>query len=272
MTADPDAGKAARHSALARLESWLDLPMLVLGLVWLGLVVAELISGLSPLLTRLSTAIWIIFLVDFGVRLILAPDKWQFIRRDWLGVVSLALPALRVVRVLRLARLVRAAPAARGIRLVRVVGSANRGMRALARAMGRRGLAYVVAVTAVVVVAGAGGMYAFERDVAGAEGLESYGAALWWTAMLMTTMGSAYWPQTAEGRVLCLLLAVYAFTVFGYVTAALASYFVGRDAGREESDVAGEASVTALRAEIRLLAAEVRAGREPQRDPRSGAP
>ncbi len=29
-------------------------------------------------------------------------------------------------------------------------------------------------------------------------------------------LGSEYWPQTVEGRVLCLLLAFYAFGVFGY--------------------------------------------------------
>jgi len=39
--------------------------------------------------------------------------------------------------------------------------------------------------------------------------------------MIITTLGSAYWPETAEGRMLCVLLALYSFTVFGYVTAAL---------------------------------------------------
>jgi voltage-gated potassium channel len=47
--------------------------------------------------------------------------------------------------------------------------------------------------------------------------------------MLLTTMGSDYWPRTPEGRVLCLLLALYAFAVFGYMTAAIAAYFVGKD-------------------------------------------
>ena len=47
--------------------------------------------------------------------------------------------------------------------------------------------------------------------------------------MLLTTRGSDYWPRTGEGRLLCLLIAVYAFAVFGYVTAAIAAYFVGRD-------------------------------------------
>ena len=73
-------------------------------------------------------------------------------------------------------------------------------------------------------------------------GIHDYGTALWWTAMLMTTMGSAYWPQTGEGRILCVLLALYAFAVFGYVTATLATFFVSRDMARaaapeRESDV-----------------------------------
>jgi voltage-gated potassium channel len=73
-------------------------------------------------------------------------------------------------------------------------------------------------------------MYAFEND-GSAHGFRDFGDALWWTAMIMTTMGSAYWPETVAGRVLCVLLALYAFAVFGYVTALLASFFVGREAG-----------------------------------------
>ena len=57
-------------------------------------------------------------------------------------------------------------------------------------------------------------MYDFERP-----GLRSYWDAVWWTAMIMTTIGSDYWPKTTEGRLLALLLSVYAFSIFGYITA-----------------------------------------------------
>jgi voltage-gated potassium channel len=60
-------------------------------------------------------------------------------------------------------------------------------------------------------------------------GFASYGDALWWTAMLLTTIGTDYWPHTAEGRILCLMLSVYAFAVWGYITASLASFFLGQD-------------------------------------------
>jgi voltage-gated potassium channel len=253
-TEDP----AERLEVLVQLESWLEVPMQVLGLVWLAILVLELTGGLSPALIALSTAIWVIFILDFVLRLTLAPGKGAYLRRNWLTLLSLLLPALRVLRLARAVRLLRAARAARGLRLVKLVGSVNRGMRALRRGMGRRGFGYVLALTAVVTFAGAAGMLAFERDAPGT-GLGDYATALWWTAMIMTTMGSEYWPLTAEGRVLCILLALYAFGVFGYVTASLASFFIGRDAESPDAEIAGGRAIESLRADIAALAAEMQA-------------
>lgn len=77
--------------------------------------------------------------------------------------------------------------------------------------------------------------------------------------MLMTTMGSQYWPQTPEGRILCFILALYAFAVFGYLTAVLATFFVGRDAEDEEAELAGAKSLDALHTEIKALRGEIQA-------------
>lgn len=247
----PDRGE--RLAALAGLESWLERPMQALGFVWLALLVLELTRGLSPALTTVTSVIWVIFIFDFALRLTLAPDRRLYLRRNWLAVLSLVVPALRVLRFARAARVLRLAPATRGVRLVRVVGSLNRGMRSLGRAMGRRGLGYVVVLTVLVTIGGASGMYALERELPNGAGFPNFTTALWWTAMIMTTMGSEYWPRTGEGRVLCLLLALYAFGVFGYVTASLASFFVGRDAEDDDAEIAGRASIEALRADIAAL-------------------
>lgn len=246
-----------RRATLADLEAWLERPMLVLGLVWLALLVLEFTRGLPWALEVLGTVIWVAFLLDFALRLALAPRRAEYLRRNWLTALSLLLPALRVFRALRVVRAARAARvlagATRGARLVRVVGSINRAMRALGHTFARRGFGYVVALTALVTLAGASGMYAFEPLGADGRGFHSYGEALWWTGMLMTTMGSDYWPRSAEGRALCILLALYAFAVFGYVTATLASYFLGRDAADPGGEVAGAADVAALRAELAAL-------------------
>ena len=225
--------EVTRWATLRDLEEWLETPLRILGFVWLGLLVLELTRGLTPVLAAATTAIWVIFLLDFGLRLLLAPRRWEYLRRNWLTALSLAIPALRVLRPLRAVRVLRAARVTRGMRLVRVVGSMNRGMRALGRMAHRRGLGYVLALTAVVTLLGAAGMYTFERGLGGDAGLDSFATSLWWTAMIMTTMGTGYWPESAEGRALCLLLSLYAFTVFGYVTASLASFFIGQDAAEQ---------------------------------------
>lgn len=76
--------------------------------------------------------------------------------------------------------------------------------------------------------------------------------------MMITTIGSDYFPQTIEGRILCFFLALYGFAVFGYVTAALATFFVGRDAQHKEAELAGAADLKILNKEISLLRDEIK--------------
>ena len=218
-----------RWKLTARMARALDSPMLILSAVWSVLLILEFTRGLSPALQRVSDVIWVAFIAQFGVEFMAAPSKKLYLRKQWITAVSLALPAFRLFRLVRVARVARVARAARGIRLARLLGAMNRGMRTLAIGFRRRGIGYLTLLTLLVVVTGAAGMYRFEQDAVGGPGFPNYGTALWWTAMLLTTMGSDYWPRTAEGRFLCLLLAIYGFAVFGYVTAAIAAYFVGKD-------------------------------------------
>lgn len=230
MNVNPDSTlRRERWKLTARLARSLEGPMLALSGVWTVLLVLEFTRGLSPWLQRLNDAIWAAFITQFAVEFLAAPSKRVYLRKRWITAVSLALPALRLLRLVRVLRVVRLARAARAIRLARLLGAMNRGMRTLAVGFRRRGLGYLVVLTVLVAITGAAGMYRFEQDAAGGPGFPDYGTALWWTAMLLTTMGSDYWPKTAEGRFLCLLLAIYAFAVFGYVTAAIAAYFVGKD-------------------------------------------
>ncbi len=247
-----------RNQILQQLEDWLDIPMLILSFVWLALFIVELIWGLTPLLAALGITIWIIFILDFGLNFLLAPRKLIYLRQNWLIVLSLILPALRTVRIFWLLRALKTVRGVRGLRLLRVLTRTNRGMRVLAASVNRRGFGYVMALTAIAILVGAAGMYAFEHD-APDSGISDYGTALWWTAMIITTMGSDYFPKTPEGRILCLLLAIYAFAVFGYVTATLATFFIGRDAENPEAEVAGASELAQLSAGIADLQAEVAA-------------
>jgi voltage-gated potassium channel len=244
-----------RWVVLQQLEEWLELPMIVFSFVWLLLVLAELIWGQLALLVIFGTVIWIIFIADFLVRLVIAPRKFIFLRNNVITIFALIVPALRMFRAFYLFR---AARAARGLTLVRIVGTANRSMNALKRSLRRRGLGYVLLVTLAVALLGAAGMLNFEpaRQVEG--GFQNYAEALWWTAMLLTTMGSDFWPVTAEGRLLTLLVSLYGFAVFGYITASFATFFIGQEAQDQEGDVPGLGDIAGLREEINALRAEIR--------------
>lgn len=221
--------------------------MIILGLAWVVLLVLELYLGHSPVLVALGLTIWAIFIVDFLFEIIIAPSRAHYLKTNVLTALSLLAPAFRVLRTVRLLRAAKAARLTRGVSLLRIVASANRSMAILKRLLARWGFGYVIALSAVIVLLGAAGMYALER---GAPGFRTFGESLWWSAMILTTMGTQYWPETPEGRLLCFLLALYSFTIFGYVTAYLATFLIGSDERRQE---AGE-----LRDEMRKLGDEVK--------------
>jgi voltage-gated potassium channel len=228
------------------MERWVEPLMIALGLVWLALLVVDLARGLPQWAQTLSTAIWIVFIVEFLVRFLIAPKKLLYLRKNWLTLIALALPALRVLRIARALRLIRAT---RGLRLVRLLTSMSRGLKALGRAMQARGAGYVGAITVIVVFAGAAGMLAFESNA-----FSGYAEALWWTAMLITTVGSEYWPKSPEGRILALLISIYAVGVFGYLAATLASFLIGRGASADNNS---NADIAALRSDIKALKEEL---------------
>lgn len=250
------ASAGLRWKLLRDLDEWLTWPMVVLSLAWLAIVVWELVSGTTALLETVGTAIWILFIAEFLIRLTLAPDKSAFLKGNWLTIIALAVPALRLFRALSVLRATRAL---RSLRLVRVVGTANRSMNALKATLRRRGFGYVAALTLLVTALGAAGMLNFEHASEVEGGFTGYGDALWWTGMLLTTIGSEYWPATTEGRVLAMLLSIYGLAVLGYIAATFASFFIGRDAEEPTGPVAGAAEIKALMREVRDLRSELRA-------------
>jgi voltage-gated potassium channel len=258
--------KKERSELLDNLSKVTEKTMVALAIVWIVLAIMDLVGKLGPNLQMLSNVIWALFGLDFLVKFLIAPHKTRFLRDNWILLVSLILPAFRLLRVLQ------ALNALRALSLVRILTSLNISIGALADAMGRRGAGYVSLVTVMVLFGGAAAMYKVEQPsqliaqgygdvVRQGGGLHNYSDALWWTAMLMTTIGSQYWPVTTIGRALCFLLSMFSLGVFGYITAALASFFVDKDASIA-NDRLPEDSLNALRDEVRALRLEVLAAHD----------
>jgi voltage-gated potassium channel len=246
--------KIKRFRLLVKIDNFTEIPLIILGFCWLLLLVVDLIWQLTPRLRHIVNIIWIIFIIDFLIKLVITPDRWVFLKKNVLTIISLFIPAFRIFRIFSSVRLLRSLGFVRSIRVMRVVGSVNRGMRVLGKTLERRAFGYVFILTLLICFVGSAAMYAFEIETGA---FRSYGEALWWTAMLLTTIGSDYWPVTPEGRAICFLLSVYSLAVLGYFTATLASFFIGQDAESKEGEVAGTKEIGELLKEMKLLREEL---------------
>lgn len=259
---DHEIARGERFELLYHVSSLLEPAMVGLGIVFLVLLLMDFASIPLTILgeDRLGDVlqwIWVVFLVDFLLRFVIAPEKVDFLRKNWLGAFSLALPFLRPLRIFRLARVVR------GTSLVRLLGGINRGMRVLRRITRGRQFAFVGGLTLFVVLAGAVGVRYFDRGYPDSP-VRTFGDALWWSSTLVTTVNSELYVVSTEARVIALLQRLYALSIFGYITASIASYLIGADAsaqGDSEREAVLREEVRALRRElasVRVALAETR--------------
>src|SRR5687768_3830200 len=144
--------RSQRYQLLKRVENLFELPMVILGFVWLALLIIELVYKTSPALETFGLIIWMIFILDFLIKFFVAPEKIIFLKKNLLTIISLIVPAIRVLRIARIVKVLRLS---RGVRLVKVVGSLNRGMKALSATMKRRAFGYVIILSLIILFGGA---------------------------------------------------------------------------------------------------------------------
>ena len=221
-------------------ERWTRWPLAAAALVFL---VAYSLPILEPGLpgrwravcAALVGLLWLVFIVDFVVRLAAADHRLRWVWHHAFDAAVLLLPALRPLRLLLLVKVLNR--------------SASQGLR------GRVGL-YVGSGTGIVAYVAALAALHAERGADGAT-ITTFGDALWWALTTMTTVGYGdTYPVTTGGRVVGGLLMVTGVALLGVVTATLASWLVER--GSEADDAEDERRETAEREQLRAEIAALR--------------
>lgn len=211
-----------KEEALERFSSRIDPVMMVLALAWLPVLVIPLVTQLlgSVALTFeiLDYLVWAAFAVEYVVKLRLAVDRWRFFRHHLLDLALIAVPILRPLRLARLLRVVRLG------RVVLVLGGSLHRARAM---LSHHGLQFVLLSVLAIVFAGAGLEVFFERHAAGPTAIHTFGDALWWAVVTVTTVGYGdKIPITAAGRWVATALMLTGIGLVGVLTATIASFFV----------------------------------------------
>ena len=216
---EPDDEPTRRERLAGVLERRLDVPMAVLAVVWAGLILYELVAPASQrgTLALVSNVVWAIFVVEFVAKLAVSGRPGRFLVRRWPSVLFLVLPALRVLRTIRSIRVLRLLPA------TRVIGSSYRAVGTASHLLQGR-LTFLLVTTGIAVLSGGQLLYVLEAGRDG--GVAGLGDALWWSANAAISSTLVFEPVSLLGRLVALVLSMYAIVVFAALAAVLGAFFV----------------------------------------------
>ena len=224
-----------RERLLAKIERVTEPILLLMAFAMVPLVIGPFLWHLPTyevaIFAVTSTVIWIAFAVDFGVKLLIAPARMKYLRSHWLEAAIVVAPFFRPLYLVRFA----------------LFGSrAVFGMRRLAE------IDFVLVLAAGVVIIGATVMYSIDTTN---PQISSFGDALWWSVVTVTTVGYGdIVPDSAGGRVVAFVVMFAGIALFGAVAGNIAAVLtkVGR-----RTTPASQSPMDVLIAEVRQLREQV---------------
>lgn len=232
----------------SRRERWeraADVPLTLTAVLFLGAYAWPILNpGIPPAWLVACRAVtwvsWLVFLIDYLVRVGLSRDRRAFVRGHLLDLAVVTLPLLRPLRLLRLVTLLSV--------LNRYAGDSLRGRVAV----------YVLGATSLVLFVAALAVLDAERGQASAN-LTSFPDAVWWAMTTVTTVGYGHhYPVTATGRLVAAGLMLAGIALLGVVTASLASWLLDRvQQVEEETQAATRRDLAELAEQVAALRVEL---------------
>lgn len=235
-----------RESLLTKVESYTEIPMLILVVVMIATLVVPLVVELDEdthhLFELIDWFIWAAFALELAVKTYLSPKRLIYLRTHWLDVLIVALPLLRVFRVFRAARLARGARLARSSRVLRLLRFARilvffgRFTQELKAILSHRGFHYLLLIFIGLIGLGTLLSYSFDKNLT--SGATDLPQSLWLTVVAAFSGGFAnVYPESPEAKAVSVLLIMVGTVIVSYFTASLASYFTEKGQDVEQTRI-----------------------------------
>jgi voltage-gated potassium channel len=240
-------------SSTTRQDRWTkltDFPLLITAAVFVIAYAWDVIANLKGLEDDIAQVIiwatWAVFVVDYLVKLVLAPRRVKWFLHHILDFLLVALPFLRPLRLLRVAVV--------WTSVHRVGGRTLRGRLAV----------YVIGSALLLVFVASLAVLDAERDAPGSN-IHDFGQAVWWAFVTITGVGYGdFEPVTVEGRIVAVGLMIAGIALIGIIAATLATWLIAEVQEREEKESAAtREQVAELGASIDALRAELAENRRP---------
>ncbi|WP_440952066.1 potassium channel family protein [Methanococcoides sp. FTZ1] len=219
-----------------KIESKLEIPMIVVALFVLPLVLVELeIVQTAPRIVKIATLldnlIWFIFLLEFVLMLSLRSERLEYTKNNWFMLLLLVLtPPIIVPEGFSSLRSLRSLRVARAARSFRVFIAAKRGLKPIHQIFQKNSMHYVTGCSLIIIVL-AGTLFSRVEDQRLSEGV-------WWAITTVTTVGYGdLYPETLVGKFLAFFVMIIGIGFVSILTANVAAYFVENDRENGDHDV-----------------------------------
>ncbi|MGL5430594.1 MAG: potassium channel family protein [Vibrio sp.] len=210
---------AIRKKLLAKVETTTETPMLILSVLYVVVAllpdIADLTSDDLEFLDGLLWIIWGIFATELLVKIFISPKPWQYMLQNWPDVLIVAMPFLRPLRFLR---------------ILLVLPKAWKQTKSVLR---QKTFSFIGLTSLSTVLLSAAFVYLVEKGTPSP--INSYTDALWWAMTTITTVGYGdMYPVTGFGRGVAVFLMLTGITLFGLLTASVASFFFEDDTAQKD--------------------------------------
>ena len=198
---------------LTRWERRTEVPLLAAALVFLAgyafrVLAPDDTQPWHDMSVALVAGTWLLFVLDYAVRLRLSGLGLRFVRVHWLDTLVLVLPLLRPLR------------------MVQVYTAVQQRRDRPRLGLYARVISYAGMTAVLLGFSAALSVYHWEHDAPGAS-IRTFGDAVWWACETLTTVGYGdAVPVTASGRVIAAGLMACGLALLGAVTGAFSSWLI----------------------------------------------
>lgn len=209
-----------------------DVVMTILALFSVCLLAFELTTDLTSMqenfIIKADTAIALVFLLEWLMRLSFAKEKKRFVKSYWwellasIPVTTNATQALRAIRLLRVIRVVRL-----GARVSQIAQASKQ----LAK------YSYLITISVVFLSVSFASSLAFNVFEKGVNpNVHNLWDSFWWSIVTATTIGYGdIYPQTTGGRITAIFLMMFGIGSLGVLTANVANTLIKQNKDNDQN-------------------------------------